>query len=143
MILMRSAASASRPGACAHQPDHPASRAALELVRSGEGLTRRDQLWSLITQLKTGLAQNGWPQGEVHSAIIPLIIGAESAATNTAAALRDHGIFVPAIRYPTVARGQARLRVTLTAAHTPAEVAQLVSALMPFAAQPHPAPTHA
>jgi 7-keto-8-aminopelargonate synthetase-like enzyme len=43
--------------------------------------------------------------------------------------LRQQGIFVPAIRYPTVARGAARLRVTLTAAHTADDVAALASAL--------------
>ncbi len=41
----------------------------------------------------------------------------------------SRGIFIPAIRYPTVARGQARLRLTLTAAHTPADLAQLLTAL--------------
>jgi 7-keto-8-aminopelargonate synthetase-like enzyme len=43
--------------------------------------------------------------------------------------LRELGIFVPAIRYPTVARGAARLRVTLTAAHSASEVTQLIQAL--------------
>jgi 7-keto-8-aminopelargonate synthetase-like enzyme len=45
------------------------------------------------------------------------------------AALREQGIFVPAIRYPTVTRGEARLRVTLTATHTPDDISQLVAAL--------------
>jgi 7-keto-8-aminopelargonate synthetase-like enzyme len=46
-----------------------------------------------------------------------------------AAHLREQGVYIPAIRYPTVARGQARLRLTLSAAHTPADVAQMLAAL--------------
>ena len=46
-----------------------------------------------------------------------------------AAALREQGIFVPAIRYPTVARGQARLRLTVTAIHTAEDISLLVAAL--------------
>jgi 7-keto-8-aminopelargonate synthetase-like enzyme len=43
--------------------------------------------------------------------------------------LLERGIFIPAIRYPTVARGKARLRLTLSAAHTDADLAQLLTAL--------------
>jgi 7-keto-8-aminopelargonate synthetase-like enzyme len=57
------------------------------------------------------------------------MIGDERKAVEAATALREKGIFVPAIRYPTVARGKARLRVTLTAAHTVEEIKQLVTAL--------------
>ena len=64
-----------------------------------------------------------------RSAIIPIMIGEESNAVAAAAALREQGIFIPAIRYPTVARGQARLRLTLSAAHTEADLAQLLTAL--------------
>jgi len=117
-----------------------AARAAAELVQSPEGKTRCEKLKSLATQLQTGLVQNGWPA--VGSVIIPLIIGAESDALNAASALLERGIFVPAIRYPTVARGTARLRVTLTAAHTPDDVSELLSALgaWPRPATPVPQP---
>ena len=64
-----------------------------------------------------------------RSAIIPILIGEEDKAVAASSALRAQGIFVPAIRYPTVARGQARLRVTVTATHTHADIAQLLSAL--------------
>ncbi len=57
------------------------------------------------------------------------MIGEETKAVEAAAALRERGIFIPAIRYPTVARGQARLRLTLSAAHTSADLAQLLAAL--------------
>ena len=69
--------------------------------------------------------QSAVRQSAIHSAIIPLIIGDETQAVDTAAKLRDQNIFIPAIRYPTVARGAARLRITLTAAHTAKDVAKL------------------
>jgi 8-amino-7-oxononanoate synthase len=106
-----------------------AARAAVRLVQSAEGATRRDQLWALVDQLKTGLASQGWDLSAVNSAIIPLIIGPESDAMDAAAALREAGILIPAVRYPTVARGGARLRLTLTAAHTADDVATLLTAL--------------
>jgi 8-amino-7-oxononanoate synthase len=106
-----------------------AARAAVQLVQSAEGATRRDQLWSRANQLKTGLAPLGWDLSGVNSAIVPLVIGPEAAAMDASAALRKAGIFVPAVRYPTVARGQARLRLTLTAAHTAQDVEVLLAAL--------------
>ncbi len=106
-----------------------AARAAVELVQSAEGAKRRDQLWAHVNQLKAGLAPLGWQLSGVNSAIIPLIIGAEDDAMQAAAALREAGIFIPAVRYPTVARGQARLRLTLTAAHTAQDVVTLLAAL--------------
>jgi 7-keto-8-aminopelargonate synthetase-like enzyme len=66
---------------------------------------------------------------EFRSAIVPVLIGDETQAVKAAAALRSRGIFVPAIRHPSVARGSARLRVTVTAAHSTAEVAKLARAL--------------
>jgi 8-amino-7-oxononanoate synthase len=58
-----------------------------------------------------------------------VMIGDEARAIEVAQQLRKRGIFVPAVRYPTVARGQARLRVTLSAAHSSQDVATLISAL--------------
>ena len=66
---------------------------------------------------------------KLRSAIVPLILGDEAKTLVVAMKLREQNIFVPAIRYPTVARGTARLRVTLTAAHTAADAAELVAAL--------------
>lgn len=106
-----------------------AARAAVELVQSSAGETLAKQLWSLVEAARTGLAKNGWPTAAGRSAIIPLHIGAESKAVETAAALRERGVFIPAIRYPTVARGQARLRLTLTAAHTGDDIAKLMASL--------------
>jgi 7-keto-8-aminopelargonate synthetase-like enzyme len=60
---------------------------------------------------------------------LPLILGGEQAAVAAAGALREQGIYLPAIRYPTVARNQARLRLTLSAAHNPADIRLLLKAL--------------
>jgi 8-amino-7-oxononanoate synthase len=68
-------------------------------------------------------------------AIIPLLIGEEAKAVEISSRLRHHGIFIPAIRYPTVARGSARLRLTLTAAHTSGDVQSLRSALLALKTQ--------
>jgi 8-amino-7-oxononanoate synthase len=96
-----------------------AATAAIHLVQASEGKARRNSLWKLVKKFNPKSA----------SAIIPLIIGEESKTVELAIKLRAKDIFIPAIRYPTVARGQARLRVTLTAAHTTEDVAQLIRAL--------------
>ncbi|MDY6294902.1 MAG: 8-amino-7-oxononanoate synthase [Schwartzia succinivorans] len=67
------------------------------------------------------LAENGITT-ESSSAIVPIIIGDEGAALKAAQALYDDGIFLTAIRYPTVARGTARLRAAIMATHTEAEL---------------------
>jgi len=96
-----------------------AATAGIKLVKSGEGKSLNKKLWSLIDEF----------QSAIPSAIIPIVIGNETKAVEAAKNLLARGIFVPAIRYPTVARGAARLRVTLTAAHTESDIAELVVAL--------------
>jgi 8-amino-7-oxononanoate synthase len=63
------------------------------------------------------------------SAIVPLIIGGEEAAVAASSTLQQQGFLIPAIRYPTVARGTARLRLTLSAEHTPEQILALRGAL--------------
>jgi 8-amino-7-oxononanoate synthase len=109
-----------------------AARAAVELVQTKEGKVRFDHLWSMVDQARTGLARTGWTLPKTRSAIVPLIIGEETDAMAAAAKLRSAGIYIPAIRYPTVARGQARLRLTLSAAHTSDDLARLDAALSPL-----------
>jgi 8-amino-7-oxononanoate synthase len=103
-----------------------AATAGILLGKSNEGDARRKTLWQLVEQLNSKFKiQNS----KFVSAIIPIIIGDEAEAAAAATQLREQNIFIPAIRYPTVARGAARLRVTLTAAHTEAEVSELAHAL--------------
>ncbi len=63
------------------------------------------------------------------SAIQPLICGEAEAALKLSAALRERGFLIPAIRYPTVPRQSARLRITLSAAHAAKEIDALHCAL--------------
>lgn len=110
----------------------PATAAAavegIGFVQSAAGETRRKLLWERVKEFHS-LTKSSAPQ--IPSAILPVIIGDETKAVETANALMKQNIFVPAIRYPTVARGKARLRVTLTATHTSSDVKQLTSALQP------------
>ena len=96
-----------------------AATAGIRLIQSPEGETRRKLLWTRVGELKS----------EIPSAIIPILIGDETKAVAISATLREQDIFVPAIRYPTVARGKARLRVTLTATHTTKEINLLAASL--------------
>jgi 8-amino-7-oxononanoate synthase len=103
-----------------------AATAGVRFIQSKAGEIRRNQLFDRISELNPPSAI-GNPQ--FKSAIMPVIIGDENKAVEVARELRERGIFVPAVRYPTVARGQARLRVTVTAAHTSDDISQLVAAL--------------
>ena len=90
---------------------------------------RRNHLAALIAQLRAGLATLPWTTLPSDTAIQPLVIGSNHDALAVMHDLREHGLWVPAIRPPTVPAGTARLRITLSAAHTEADVAQLVAAL--------------
>ena len=103
-----------------------AAQAALRLVQSNEGQELNDQLWSRVAEFRSKIRNSNT---RIASAISPLIIGDESAAVAAATQLRAQGLFVPAIRYPTVARAAARLRVTFSAAHTATDVETLTGAL--------------
>ena len=103
-----------------------AATAGVRLAQSAEGEARRQTLREITAGVRLA---GGLPAAEFTSAILPLILGEETKTLGAATRLRKLGIFVPAIRYPTVARGTARLRITTTANHTVAEVAQLADAL--------------
>jgi 8-amino-7-oxononanoate synthase len=111
------------PGAIA------ASQAAINVARSAEGDALRDRLRRNITHFHAGLPAHWKNRALSTSAIQPLICGESEAALKLAAALRDKGFLIPAIRYPTVPRGSARLRVTLGAAHADKEINALNAAL--------------
>jgi len=117
-----------------------AATAGIQLMQSPEGNTRRDQLWRHVQTVGDDIRSLNFLDSESQrlltssptskgSAIIPLIIGDEAKAVAAANALREQNIFVPAIRYPTVARGAARLRITLTAANSAEDVSALARAL--------------
>jgi 8-amino-7-oxononanoate synthase len=101
----------------------------LAIIGGDEGAALRAHLASLVARLDAGLRLQRWQRPVSHTAIQPVIIGSNDEALRAAAALHEQGLWVPAIRPPTVAPGTARLRVTLSAAHTHEEVAQLAAAL--------------
>lgn len=103
----------------------------LELIADGDA--RRNRLWQLSAQLRDGLADTRWQLLPSPTAIQPVIIGDNHEALRVATELYQRGLWVPAIRPPTVPRGTARLRVSLTAAHTPEQVARLIDALRELA----------
>lgn len=101
--------------------------ASMDLIESGDA--RRAQLQQLIQQLRDGLAGSAWQLMASDTPIQPVLIGGNIAALAASQALLACGMLVPAIRPPTVPVNAARLRITLSAAHTQAEVAQLVATL--------------
>ncbi|MDP2017195.1 8-amino-7-oxononanoate synthase [Hydrogenophaga sp.] len=114
-----------------------AVRAGLRCVLGADGEHRRQHLQARIAQLRAGLAPGadaaldaaGWTLMPSDTAIQPLVIGDNEAALAVMAVLREQGLWVPAIRPPTVPVGTARLRIALSAAHQVEDVAQLVTAL--------------
>ena len=103
-----------------------AATAAIEVLRSPEGA-------GLLTRLRQNLRQFCSESQTVaavpNSPIVPRIVGVEEAALQLSQDLLERGFLVPAVRYPTVARGRARLRITLSAAHTASEIAAFSAAL--------------
>jgi len=117
------------PPAIAH-----ALLASLTLIEGEEGKQRRAQLQARIGQLRRGLEALLPPDGSAWlpdspTAIQPLIVGDNARAMQTMAQLDAHGLRVGAIRPPTVPAGTARLRITLSASHSEADVARLLDAL--------------
>ena len=105
-------------------PVAAASRKAIEIVASLEGESLRARLWKNLQHLQSLL-----PINSPASAILPVLIGNETAAVETSARLLEKGFLVPAIRFPTVAKGSARLRITLTAEHSASGIESLAEAL--------------
>ncbi len=99
--------------------DTAAALAALRIYAAEEGETLRAKLTSLVQRLRVGH----------RTPIIPIVVGAEEAALKASQALLSEGIYVPAIRPPTVAPGSSRLRVTLSALHDDAMIVRLKAAL--------------
>ena len=119
-----------------------AALAAVDFLSSSQGEERRLSLWKrirlmreLLPRLEVGRSTlsagrlNNSNQcstlNDIGSAIFPLIVGNEKAALDLAAGLQSEGFLVPAIRYPTVAKGAARLRITVTAAHEASQIRTL------------------
>ena len=101
----------------------------LRIILSDEGRARRAHLQSLIEQFSTAPLPSGWERLPSNTAIQPVILGSNPAVLQASAALRSQGLWITAIRAPTVPVGTARLRITLSAAHSTSDVSQLTQAL--------------
>jgi 8-amino-7-oxononanoate synthase len=108
-----------------------AALTAVNFLSSSEGEERRLLLWERIRLMQELLPRTELNKGRSAdgSAIFPWIVGDEQAALNLAAALQSERFLVPAIRYPTVAKGAARLRITVTAAHQEDQIKALCQAI--------------
>jgi 8-amino-7-oxononanoate synthase len=112
------------PPALAH-----ALLASLKIIGGDEGQQRRAHLARLVAQLDDALRLKRWQRVPSTTPIQAIIIGGNDDAMAASAALHAQGLWVPAIRPPTVPVNTARLRVTLSASHTEDDVAQLAAAL--------------
>ncbi|MFQ2193619.1 8-amino-7-oxononanoate synthase [Aeromonas jandaei] len=99
----------------------------IELVRAAD--EARAHLGQLIARFRQGAEALGWQLGVSDTPIQPLVVGESSAALLLAERLRDRGVWAGAIRPPTVPVGTARLRITLSAAHSEQDVDRLLDAL--------------
>lgn len=104
-----------------------ATRASLRIVRTQSW--RRARLHELVAQFRHGARALGFKLSSGATPIQPLILGDADTALAASRRLRAAGVLVPAIRPPTVASGSARLRITFSAAHEPAQVQRLLDAL--------------
>ncbi len=103
----------------------------LEIIEHGDA--RRANLFARIAQLRDGLAGLPWHLLPSATAIQPLLVGENAAVLALSTALWERGLWVPAIRPPTVPQGTARLRVSVSAAHTADDIAHLIHALKELA----------
>jgi 8-amino-7-oxononanoate synthase len=108
-----------------------AALAAVDFLASREGEERRLLLWDRIRLMRDLLPRSELDKehSAAGSAIFPWIVGDEKAALDLAGALQSEGFLVLAIRYPTVAKGSARLRITVTAAHEEDPIRALCQAI--------------
>jgi 7-keto-8-aminopelargonate synthetase-like enzyme len=109
------------PAACA------ASLEGLRLIQRQPSL--RTKLWRNVRLLRDGLHRLGLSLPAEASPIIPIGVGEAKRAVQLSEGLLERGILVVAIRPPAVPRGTSRLRITVSAAHTSTEIAQLCHAL--------------
>ena len=107
---------------------HTVSRS-LELIAGNEGQARRAALQANILNFQSQLQLQRWSLLPSSTAIQPLLIGSNAIALGAAGSLDKAGLWVPAIRPPTVPAGTARLRIALSAAHAHADIARLCTAL--------------
>jgi 8-amino-7-oxononanoate synthase len=106
-----------------------AASASLQILQSDLGDQLRMRLWQNIRLLAKRLKAEGKYDLSQESAIVPVLVGMEERSLQLAQVLLEKGFLTPAIRYPTVARGSARIRVALSAGHLPEQIEALAMAI--------------
>jgi 7-keto-8-aminopelargonate synthetase-like enzyme len=117
-----------------------AATAAIGVVESSVGGELTAQFWRRVATARELAAAVGWRCPAQASAILPLMVGGEREAVEMAAWFRAAGLLVPAVRFPAVPRGGARLRLTVSAAHSEADLATLGAAFNSLPSEWHPRP---
>ncbi len=116
--------STASPPALAH-----ALLASLQIIAGDEGRQRRQRLAARIAQWRQGLQLSRWQRLDSSTAIQPVIIGDNEETMAVGQALRERGFWVGSVRPPTVPKGTSRLRVTLSAAHSEAQLGELITTM--------------
>ena len=120
----------SRPFIFATAPPAAMAAACLESFRVMEAEPElRRKLWQNVKLTRKEINSLGYETGATESPIIPLLIGNEEKALKLSVGLREKSILISAIRYPTVGKGKARLRLTLSARHSPQDLDRLFTAM--------------
>jgi 8-amino-7-oxononanoate synthase len=108
-----------------------AAREAFCVIEEEPGLV--EKLWANIREVHRGLAGLGFQLAEPESAVLPVILCDEKKTLDACERLLAGGVFIPAVRYPTVPKGKARLRVTVSAAHSSQDILSLLKAFQTLA----------
>jgi glycine C-acetyltransferase len=107
-------------------PDVAATIAAIDLLEESTELV--DRLWSNAEMFKNGMNQLGFDTGKSMTPITPVMLGEAKLAREFSRRLYEEGIFAMALGFPTVPRGLARIRVMISAAHTPEDLEESLAA---------------
>lgn len=105
---------------------------ALSVMMSGEGAMRRERVARHSARLRTALREAGLNIGNTETPIVPVIVGDNVKVKRISAALREKGFLCVAICPPTVPQGSARLRISVSAAHSDADIEALIQTLIPL-----------
>ena len=101
----------------------------LDIISGSDGNVRRQKLMANIEQLRSALKLKHWRLLASETPIQAILIGANQASVQAGESLRAQGLWVAAIRPPTVPKDTARLRITLSAAHDSAQITALAAAI--------------
>jgi len=111
----------SLPPACA-----AAAKEAFKIIQSAEGKSLQQKIKKNILKLKKGLKNLDYDTMGSETQIVPVLIGDSALALKVSKALLERKIFIPAVRFPTVAKNKSRLRITVMATHTDKDIDYLL-----------------